>query len=49
MNDKKIAGILSEMVDTPTGHAVIVGIGINLRDADPELKATSIEAESPTR
>lgn len=48
VNDKKIAGVLSEMVDTPTGPAVIVGIGINLRDADPELNATSIEAESLT-
>jgi BirA family biotin operon repressor/biotin-[acetyl-CoA-carboxylase] ligase len=45
---KKIAGVLSEMVDTATGHSVIVGIGINLRDADPELNATSIEAESST-
>jgi len=47
VNDKKIAGILSEMVDTATGHAVIVGIGINLRDTGAELNATSIEAESP--
>jgi BirA family biotin operon repressor/biotin-[acetyl-CoA-carboxylase] ligase len=46
VGDKKIAGILSEMVDTPAGHAIILGIGINLRDADPELDATSIEAES---
>jgi len=45
--EKKIAGILSEVVDTPTGHAIVLGIGINLRDADAELNATSIEAESP--
>ncbi len=43
---KKICGILAEMIDTPTGHAVVVGIGINLRHADPAMNATSIEAES---
>jgi BirA family biotin operon repressor/biotin-[acetyl-CoA-carboxylase] ligase len=46
VSDKKISGILSEMVETPSGPAVVVGIGINLRNADPELNATSIEAES---
>ncbi len=46
VNEKKIAGVLSEMIETPTGHAIILGIGINLRDADPELNATSIAAES---
>lgn len=46
VGDKKICGILSEMIETPTGHAIILGIGINLRSADPELNATSIEAES---
>lgn len=44
--ERKICGILAEAVDTPTGRAVIVGIGINL-DADaypPEIAnvATSV-------
>lgn len=47
VGEKKISGILSEMVDTPAGHAIILGIGINLRDADGALNATSMEAESP--
>lgn len=46
---KKISGILAETTDTPTGTAVIVGIGINVRNGDypPELAdiATSAEAE----
>ncbi|MBV9242870.1 MAG: biotin--[acetyl-CoA-carboxylase] ligase [Acidobacteria bacterium] len=46
VDEKKIAGILAEMVDTPTGNAIVVGIGINLRAADPELNATAIEGES---
>jgi len=46
VDEKKICGILSEMIDTPSGHAIVLGIGINLRDADPELNATSIDAES---
>jgi BirA family biotin operon repressor/biotin-[acetyl-CoA-carboxylase] ligase len=46
VDEKKIAGILAEMIDTPAGNAIILGIGINVRDPDPELNATSIEAES---
>lgn len=49
VNGKKISGILAETADTPTGTAVIVGIGINVRNANlpPELAdiATSIEDE----
>lgn len=30
VNEKKISGILAETVETPTGLAVVVGIGINL-------------------
>lgn len=49
VNDRKIGGILAETVETPTGMAVIVGIGINLtsRNFTPEIAntATSIEAE----
>lgn len=47
---KKICGILAETVETPSGTAVVVGIGINLnRNAlPPELSetATSVEAET---
>ncbi len=30
VNEKKISGILAETVETPTGLAIVVGIGINL-------------------
>ncbi len=47
---RKICGILAEMTETPTGPAVVVGIGINLRSSNfpPEIAgiATSIEAET---
>ena len=50
VNDKKIAGILAETTDTPTGLAVIVGIGINLRSVSfpPEVSnnATSVVSET---
>src|SRR5205807_289257 len=49
IGEKKISGILAETVDTPTGLAVIVGIGINVRSSGllPEMedKATSVETE----
>lgn len=51
--EKKIGGILAETVDTTTGLAVIVGIGINLtsRNFPDEIAdiATSIEAEIAKR
>jgi BirA family transcriptional regulator, biotin operon repressor / biotin---[acetyl-CoA-carboxylase] ligase len=47
-NDKKLCGILAETVETPLGRAVILGIGINLKENSfpPELDgvATSVEA-----
>jgi BirA family biotin operon repressor/biotin-[acetyl-CoA-carboxylase] ligase len=47
---KKISGILAETADTPQGPAVVVGIGINLRQTNfpPEVAAiaTSVEAET---
>jgi BirA family biotin operon repressor/biotin-[acetyl-CoA-carboxylase] ligase len=50
INGRKIAGILSEAVETPAGTAVIVGIGINITSSHlaGELcgSATSIEAET---
>lgn len=49
VGEKKIGGILAETVDTATGLAVIVGIGINLtsRNFPDEIAetATSIESE----
>lgn len=49
VKDKKISGILAEMTETPTGRAVIVGIGINLKDSafSPEIAdtATSLEGQ----
>lgn len=53
IGDKKIAGILAESVETPTGPAVIVGIGINLtsKNFPDEIAetATSLEAELSKR
>jgi BirA family biotin operon repressor/biotin-[acetyl-CoA-carboxylase] ligase len=50
VNDKKICGILAEMVETNGNLAIALGIGINLKSSNfpPELKeiATSIEAET---
>ncbi len=50
VNDKKIAGILAETVDTPTGLAVVVGIGINLtsRNLPNELAETATSIEDAT-
>lgn len=46
--ERKLCGILAEMVETQAGRACIVGIGINLKESafPPELSeiATSIEA-----
>jgi BirA family biotin operon repressor/biotin-[acetyl-CoA-carboxylase] ligase len=48
-NGRKVCGILAETVETENGRAVIVGIGINLKQGafPAELKdvATSVEAE----
>lgn len=50
IGEKKICGILAETVDTSRGLAVIVGIGINLTNANFPDKiadnATSIKAET---
>jgi BirA family biotin operon repressor/biotin-[acetyl-CoA-carboxylase] ligase len=47
VNDKKICGILAETVETKSGRAVIVGIGVNLLErAVPEAlkrEATAVE------
>jgi BirA family transcriptional regulator, biotin operon repressor / biotin---[acetyl-CoA-carboxylase] ligase len=49
-NGRKLCGILAETVETSAGRAVIIGIGINLKNnsfpAELESTATSVEAES---
>jgi BirA family biotin operon repressor/biotin-[acetyl-CoA-carboxylase] ligase len=49
-DEKKLCGILAEIVEIPAGRAVVVGIGINLTNNSfpPELiaTATSVSAES---
>lgn len=49
-NEKKLCGILAETVDTSSGSAVVVGIGINLTQdsfpAELEDVATSVQAVS---
>jgi len=45
--DKKLAGLLAEVVTTDEGLATVVGIGINLTHAGPDaVRATSILEES---
>jgi BirA family transcriptional regulator, biotin operon repressor / biotin---[acetyl-CoA-carboxylase] ligase len=48
VNERKLCGILAETLDTKTGRAVIIGIGINLTSKafPPELQnsATSVQA-----
>jgi BirA family biotin operon repressor/biotin-[acetyl-CoA-carboxylase] ligase len=46
VNERKLCGILAETVETPTGAAAILGIGINLLPVGPEEfadRATSIQ------
>ena len=51
VRERKIGGILAETVETPSGMAVIVGIGINITSGGfPEAVAdiaTSLDAETP--
>jgi BirA family biotin operon repressor/biotin-[acetyl-CoA-carboxylase] ligase len=52
-DEKKLCGILAETVDTPSGRAVVIGIGINLTQnafpAELETIATSVEAATSAR
>jgi BirA family biotin operon repressor/biotin-[acetyl-CoA-carboxylase] ligase len=41
INHKKVAGILSERVETPDGPGIIIGIGINVTISAEELPNTS--------
>ena len=36
LDDRKLSGVLAQMGGTATGHAVVVGIGINVRWAPPD-------------
>ena len=53
-NDKKVAGLLAEIVETDSGHALIVGIGINLHwphrkaPVDPETDTDDLDARATT-
>lgn len=48
--ERKLGGILAETVETETGRAVVIGIGINLNDEafPPELKEVAISVSSLT-
>jgi len=47
VGDKKLAGLLAEVVTTAKGIAVVVGIGINLTaSASSDARATNIVAEA---
>jgi BirA family biotin operon repressor/biotin-[acetyl-CoA-carboxylase] ligase len=51
IDDRKVAGILVERVETPTGPAAVVGIGLNVSltaDELPVPTATSLAIESGT-
>lgn len=50
VDQHKISGILCETVDTGAGHAVVVGIGINLYHGSfaPGLSGTAISVEQQT-
>ena len=49
-DEMKLCGILAEIVETPTGRAVVVGIGINLTNESfpPELIATATSVSAAT-
>lgn len=45
--DRKLGGLLAEVVATPSGHAVVVGLGLNLTFEGPEgVAATSVRRET---
>jgi BirA family biotin operon repressor/biotin-[acetyl-CoA-carboxylase] ligase len=48
--ERKLSGILAETIETETGRAVIIGIGINLNDEafPPELKAAATSVSTLT-
>lgn len=50
IEERKLCGILAETIETETGRAVVIGIGINLDDRafPPELKAVAASVSSVT-
>ena len=46
VNGRKIAGLLSELVMTPEGPAVVAGIGLNLTAHPTHLVATNVREEA---
>jgi BirA family biotin operon repressor/biotin-[acetyl-CoA-carboxylase] ligase len=50
VHDKKLSGILAEIVETPSGRAVVVGIGINLTTGSfpPELETIATDVQTAT-
>jgi BirA family biotin operon repressor/biotin-[acetyl-CoA-carboxylase] ligase len=50
VEERKLCGILAETVETERGHAVVIGIGINLNDQafPPELKGIAASVSSIT-
>lgn len=52
VGDRKICGILAERVETPTGPACVIGIGLNVHLTEAELPvptATSLAVVKPER
>jgi|APTNR8051073442_1049403.scaffolds.fasta_scaffold10018_3 BirA family biotin operon repressor/biotin-[acetyl-CoA-carboxylase] ligase len=47
LNHQKVSGLLAETVQTPSGSAVVLGIGLNVNSLGfpPELNATSLLSE----
>lgn len=50
VEERKLCGILAETIETKTGRAVVIGIGINLDDRafPPELKTVAASVSSVT-
>jgi BirA family biotin operon repressor/biotin-[acetyl-CoA-carboxylase] ligase len=47
VGDRKLGGVLAEIVVTPSGFDAVVGVGLNLTYEGPEdVKATSVKAET---
>ncbi|HWD96444.1 MAG TPA: biotin--[acetyl-CoA-carboxylase] ligase [Acidimicrobiales bacterium] len=47
VRDRKLGGLLAEIVVTPQGYDVVVGLGLNLTfDGPEEVEATSVKAET---
>ncbi len=46
VGDRKLGGLLAEVVETGPSLAVIVGLGVNLTYEGPEGEATSVRAET---